>query len=58
MLLEGDHEDVPKDICDRKIEGIMRLIDVDTDAKAIRKYADIGHVTVCNIILHDEGLPT
>jgi hypothetical protein len=54
MLLEGDHEDVPKDICDRKIEGIMRLIDVDTDAK----YADIGHVTVCNIILHDEGLPT
>jgi hypothetical protein len=52
MIIEGEHEDmVPTyDICDTNIEGIMWLIDVDTNTiymvtspKAIPKYAAISH---------------
>lgn len=52
MIIEGDHEDmIPQyDICDNRIHGIMRLVDVDTNAiymvtnpKAIPKYAAISH---------------
>jgi hypothetical protein len=52
MIIEGDHEDMISqyDICDNRIQGIMRLVDVDTNAiymvtnpKAIPKYAAISH---------------
>jgi hypothetical protein len=52
MVIEGDHEDMISqyDICDNRIQGIMRLVDVDTNAiyivanpNVIPKYAAISH---------------